>query len=517
MKRIFAMLPLLALVLAAFAVSVARADSGIDAYLRDRYDGWETVTVTRNGDAGAAILQKKEQSVLVVIKGEKVIDRVLDNGSRRGVSVLLDTEDMLFLTLGDARDQSVYDFHYVQDRWLLGGVTSFQTTPYEDTAAPDNTRYLTAEDRCDLLDDAVCPIQLLDDENDNILWSRTLPSLPDVLTEEEKDLAHWDPSSSLLSGAGYRSSWYDSPSEDVCRRLFDALKESTPYAAYTYADGLIKADTLQFVADRPDGSRVLLCGSPEGEQGWQFTESTPLPAGTTIGIENFVEHLALGQVNGRPFGASVQRFADGTWGLHFVGDNMSMGQNWICTEGYPYFGQEMMIGDHPWNDITKIDWSTVSQTPEAALAGLDTHRWATPNSSNVLDRLNLRERPDRTSGSLGKFYNGTPVEVLERGKEWTRVRVGPQEGYMMTQYLAFGDDIHSVNGANVGKFFARPVVNVYWQLDQYARSEAVPTQARDTPSFVFVGLADGDWWLVWDMEANRFGRIRAEDLWEGNG
>ena len=519
MKRFFAMIPLLALVLAAFAVSVARAENAVDAYLRQHYADWETVSISRNGDAGAAILQKGDQSALVVIKGENVIDRTRDDGGRWGRSVTLDTDSVLFLSFGSDTDKDVYTFYYVLDQWLLGGAIKYQTANYEDAS---DIRNLTREYSCALLDDMVCLDQLLDDETDNILWRKILPSLPDVLTEEEMDLALWDPYTTPLTGIGYRNWRNEVTSASVCERLFDAMKRGTPYAAYVFADGLVREETVQFVADRPDGSRVLLCGSQEEGPDWQFVESVPLPAGTTIGIENFTGHLYLGQKNGHPYGASVQQFADGTWGIDYVlcsgADGMIfMGQNWLCQDGTPWFGQGMLIGDHPWRDITKIDWNTLPQTYEEALARLDTARWATPNNSNMQDRLNLRERADKSSGSLGKFYNGTPVEVLERGKEWTKVRVGTQTGYMMTKYLAFGEDMRKVNCPQEARFFAGVLADVYWQQDQTTRSgpESMPSDA--SPRFMFVGLADGDWWLVWDYEANRFGRIHADQLWEGNG
>lgn len=55
-----------------------------------------------------------------------------------------------------------------------------------------------------------------------------------------------------------------------------------------------------------------------------------------------------------------------------------------------------------------------------------------PNSS---DRLNLREGMSKQSASLGKYYNGTLVELLGYGKTWHHVRVGEQIGYMEATYL----------------------------------------------------------------------------------
>ncbi len=51
-------------------------------------------------------------------------------------------------------------------------------------------------------------------------------------------------------------------------------------------------------------------------------------------------------------------------------------------------------------------------------------------------RLNLRVRPDQASTTLGKYYSGTPVEILDYPNEvWAHVRVGSREGYMKRLYL----------------------------------------------------------------------------------
>ncbi len=58
---------------------------------------------------------------------------------------------------------------------------------------------------------------------------------------------------------------------------------------------------------------------------------------------------------------------------------------------------------------------------------------ANPNSQ---DRLHLREQPSTKSRSLGRYFNGTQVEVIDYGQDgWAHVRVEDKEGYMMLEYL----------------------------------------------------------------------------------
>ena len=84
----------------------------------------------------------------------------------------------------------------------------------------------------------------------------------------------------------------------------------------------------------------------------------------------------------------------------------------------------------------------------------DTAVWAMVSNPNPADRLHLRAKPSASAVSYGKYYNGVPVLVLsgpDRG--WCRVRVGlgngvcDIEGYMNSEYLAFGDEIAAVRDA----------------------------------------------------------------------
>ena len=54
------------------------------------------------------------------------------------------------------------------------------------------------------------------------------------------------------------------------------------------------------------------------------------------------------------------------------------------------------------------------------------------------DRLNLRQHPSTDASSLGKYYNGVPVDVLELAKNgWVKVRIGEAAtGYMQAKFLS---------------------------------------------------------------------------------
>ncbi|MBE5778358.1 MAG: hypothetical protein E7331_03385 [Clostridiales bacterium] len=56
-------------------------------------------------------------------------------------------------------------------------------------------------------------------------------------------------------------------------------------------------------------------------------------------------------------------------------------------------------------------------------------------SDELQNRLHLREKPDKASRSLGRYFSGTQVEIFEEKGDWYRVRVGTQEGWMMKKFI----------------------------------------------------------------------------------
>ena len=117
------------------------------------------------------------------------------------------------------------------------------------------------------------------------------------------------------------------------------------------------------------------------------------------------------------------------------------------------------------------------------------------------------------SRSLGKYYNGTPLQVLSRGDEWTQVRIGQQVGYMMTKYLLFSDRINTQLSALTMKTNVNPTTEILWD------DTAVPENITDyeVQGLLIVGVIGDKWYLVWNPDTDRYGRIWQTELWDGNG
>lgn len=341
--------------------------------------------------------------------------------------------------------------------------------------------------------------QHLVDGNDNIISTTELIPLPAPWLDDMTTLDVFDINRLPTFQA-------DIPTVMEGRALELAAKELMPDG--TYVGGSLLADELQLLMDKPDGTRVFVGVTWDG--GWKLTESAPLPEGTFYGNENFTDYLYIP----REVTIGVRHRPDGTWSVDFLmpdnGEIMHLGRNYV-SDASPVWAETMLVGDHPWNDLTTIDWTTLPHTLDEARAAIDTSGWAMVNNPNPEDRLHLRVKPERDSQSQGKYYNGTFVRVLERKGDWTKVNVFGVEGWMMTKYLAFGNDMEKVQRAlqpqsvketlNAATLYAAPGGEKIGEFDGMA---------------LVLGLIGDEWYHVWAGD-DQTGYVRQDDLWEGNG
>lgn len=157
----------------------------------------------------------------------------------------------------------------------------------------------------------------------------------------------------------------------------------------------------------------------QGKQG--YVESKYLDFGTTITSEyatvNTSEHTSL---------------------TLFASDSLSS----YPIENYPRGTRVRVISKGP--DWTYVEVGgyrgymlTKYLTFDGGSGGTPTVSYATVNNPNPTSYLNLRSLPTKNSVSLGRYYNGKSVRILEYGKEWCYVEVDGIIGYMMTMYLSF--------------------------------------------------------------------------------
>lgn len=283
----------------------------------------------------------------------------------------------------------------------------------------------------------------------------------------------------------------------------------------TFLGGSIPGNELdlRMLMRRKDGKVVLRCireVSPgtDGLPRYDVTESAPLPDNTYYGVENFTNSLGISIPGSRLLAVNVQE-RQGVWGVSMAWDRdmIYLGSNWMLNELGSY-----IIGEHPWSDITKIDWATLPRTWQEALDALDTSHYAVVNNPDPADRLHLRELPDRTSKSLGKYYNGTPAKVLETKGDWVHVDVLGQTGWMLRSYLAFGEDVKQVASAFDKQCTFEPteVAPVYLDTDGLD----IIAYGSD---FLIAGILGNEWYHVWLPEKGMAGYVKQNSVFPGNG
>ena len=286
----------------------------------------------------------------------------------------------------------------------------------------------------------VCRVGL--DSRRGIVERSETPAVP--LSERLLERLEGEDISTLLDLSGYGSTF-------LTQDAWDQKLISIP-GRIVYND--LQAHALIAMAER-DGEKYIAVAE-KGESGvWQVRESKPLPENVWMDLFHCGDDaLYLGWMQGeKEFQCGFARRADGAWRMTWAwAGEGEYALPWygVRVEWRGVFDSVYAYGTAPFADLFETDLNALPASGEAAAARFNTAGWATVNNPNPRDRLHLRSEPRKNGDSLGKFYNGTPLRVLEERGEWMRVRVGQGdalEGWMMRDYLAFGDRLRRVTQA----------------------------------------------------------------------
>lgn len=310
---------------------------------------------------------------------------------------------------------------------------------------------------------------------------------------------------------------YSQPNPDVLRAL-------TPMG-WTFYEAQINLGGIHLLGQDEQGQTRLLLkrwlanvDNPKGGF-YQDTVSAPLPEGIRVQAKPLGQGVSLYlDEQSRAFSFACDR--DNVWRLSFV-----MAQDWYTiTPHYVSLSSSedntFYFGTFSESDIRDIQLANIPSTFEEIKLQLDQSGWAKVNNPNPADRLHLREQPDRGSASLGKFYNGTPVQVLERKGAWARVQLAGLSGWMMADYLAIGVDMNQVQPAFPGmvgldRLEMQPMP-LYARPDEHS----LVIEKREITHYVpywIVGVVEDGWYYVYFFQEDIGGFMKQEWFWSGNG
>ena len=273
-----------------------------------------------------------------------------------------------------------------------------------------------------------------------------------------------------------------------------------------------------YLAKRPDGVQVLLCGAVHGQDGWTIIESTPLPENTRVILSEGWVMLDLGFAR-----CTVRRYYDDIWGIDEIGRrSLFVGPHWIGS----FMPECSFVGIHPWGDLTIIDWRTVTEDYRKSLRALDVSVTAITYTDHSDGRVPIRLSPDSKDDVIAELISEVPLFVMEKGSEWTKVSLGRDtenqwklEGWIRTENLIFPEEV------DPDQEFPSEIM-LYSEQDKPVTlvtplgNEEIMDFNKDWLTWLVIGekIVDGQqYWLFWECNTEQVGFVLKEDLYEPKG
>ena len=502
-------LTILALLLALCCLGALAEDADADIVRAlDAAGLAQPVQIERWGDTAAVLAHQGEAKALVLLQrreGRWAVSLCNPNALIQDAdwpSLLLDSDQALFWTYVYT-DKQQLTFHCEQDaagRWGpvdqcymesgFGTDTHAWALSWDAAHGGEITRRFTVSD-----------------ENDNLKPGEIVQYIPASWLADAVALCDFDVARfPMLLDTSYQA-------EFAADRFFqEAAAALLP--EMDYLKGVLMDGVLHFLVRRPDGQKVYVVCEYESGRKVRRIESTPLPQDAVLGYENFTDCLAIG---GRCM--SIRLLSPERAGLSFLYDRHAEGclcfgdrTVWSADDAW---ASTILCGEHPWDDLTQIDWNALPESLSEAALRMDARGMAVVANPNPSDRLHLRQNPDRASASLGKYYNGTMVTILRLSGDWAEVRVGSRRGWMMTAYLDFAP---AQGGALRLDTRAMPqLFPIGEALRVFERPEAGDGALQRDSLFKVIGILGEEWYHVYFPWTGMDGFVLQQDLWPGNG
>ena len=491
---------------------LAACEAAHPGYTVAASDGWGDGTwgqfalvLSQNGDNILCMAEKG--------KADAAYALTVDN-----TNAVLDGDALPSLMIGNAGDSLFYTY---QDLWGYDSVhyhsekrdgawQDVDVTAYQKQADGRYESVLSG-----VWDGALRYEVSQEDENGNILDTHWFAPVPAGDTVEAR----------MRLGAFDIDAYPLTPTAGVCREMLPGLAETLMDAGDTLVDLQIKRDALVMVVRKADGQCRVRVAYGQEDDGWRVTETGDVGAQVSLDVFHAGEDQIILYVGG--YGTcGFTRTGETHWTLTWTTaeeeiqygfdriNDLNAPPNIDRNDGWVY-------GAAPWGDMDTLDFASLPRTYAQALTMIDPSAYAMVRNPNPADRLHLREKPSRGAHSYGKFYNRTPVRVLERGDTWTKVRIGGGEnsltGYMMTEFLVFGEaEKAALACAFPQKHLRQDDQEGVWLRRDPDQSAYLPTALRPQEQYMLVGVVNDEWYVVMCPDGS-MGYAPQAIFWDGNG
>ncbi len=493
----------------------------VHAVCQRAHPGYDIAAQYNCGNQIALILKQGEDNILCIAEWDDTLgDYVLTVDNTSAVhdgdelpSLLIDTGGDALFYIYRSGDHQATHYHSVKQDGVWGAVDSIHYEQYNDGAVKIGSTLAWVQD-------GMLRYEITtEDENGNPLTSRPLAPIPvsegfeAAQTLDAFDIGAWDPDPVYgLNRLKAREGLMD-----------DLVKEGETLLC---AD--VQKDMHLLLIGRADGSRCLRVAHHIGD-GDFYTLDSDVPADTTMDAYHTGDGEMILQREGGALRYGFTNCDNTMWALGWVqaeqdfsvmphGVALANAQSWGRNEGYLY-------GVADWHSDTEIgiDFMNLPVSWSDAVSKMDQSGFALVNNPNPADRLHLRTQPKHSAESTGKYYNGTPVRILKRMGEWTKVEIGYgfycHQGYMMSEYLAFTEAEKAKVACAFPQKQPRPQHEDGLKLMTTPDTKAGwagDNRFTGGPSNFIVGV-HGDKWYIVMLQNGAMGYVLQSECYDGNG
>lgn len=288
----------------------------------------------------------------------------------------------------------------------------------------------------------------------------------------------------------------------------------------------LQSRCLVLITEEEDG-RHFVCVTRNENGDYLMDRSGVMPESVFMDVFHNGDSELFLQWEGQSRGASWEINSEGKWRLSaIIGEEGNYCPEYGCVS---VSGEETLYlhGAFSTHSLRSGRLSDLPASVAELKACIDTEGWAVVNNPNAEDRLYLRKKPERGADVFGKFWNGTPVQVLESKGDWCHVAIGTNgffDGWMMKKYLAFGSQMDQIQNA-YPYFVLRE--EICRQIDTHQvwkdswLTDLADWELRNDEQFHIIGISEAEGkkpttLIIMNLEG-KVGYVPSGWFWEGNG